>query len=324
MRIFKNPNYNFVRWRRHALVLSSVVIGAGIVMVVMRGGLPLGVDFSGGTIVVLHFEQSVTEQALRAALADVPGEKIVQRYGDASANEILVRLPLQGPEDGADLDEGATAIVAATEAAGMGPFEVISTDLVGPVIGQDLQRKGIYATITALLGIAAYIAVRFNFAFAVGALGAVFHDVLVTLVFLMFFGYDLSLNVIAAILTITGYSVNDTIVIFDRARENRRLMRRESTEHLINTSVNQTLTRTVITSGTTSFTVLALFLFGGEVLEGFSFAMLVGIISGTYSTVFIASSIAIMMRPGVRRATTAAAQPDAAGRKKAGSRVRAS
>ena len=326
MRIFKNPNYNFVRWRWLALILSTVVIGAGVAAIVLRGGLPLGVDFSGGTIVVLRFEQPVTEQAVRTALADVPGDKVVQQYGEASANEILVRLPLpeQGPEEGANLDEGATAIVAATEAAGMGPFEVISTDLVGPVIGQNLQRKGIYATITALLGIAAYIAIRFNFAFAVGALGAVFHDVLVTLVFLVFFGHDLSLNVIAAILTITGYSVNDTIVIFDRARENRRLMRRESLEQLINTSVNQTLSRTVITSGTTSFAVLALFLFGGEVLEAFSFAMLVGIISGTYSTVFIASSIAIMMGRGARRATAAAAQPGAAGRKKAGSRVRAS
>ena len=324
MQIFKNPNYNFIRWRWHALVLSWLVIGTGVAMMFIRGGLPLGIDFSGGTIVVLRFEQPVTEQAVREAIGTIPGEKVVQRYGEADANEILVRLPMQEePEEGASLGEGADAVVGAIEGADLGSFEILSTEIVGPVIGRDLQRKGIYATIAALLGITVYIAFRFNVAFAVGALVAVFHDVLVTLAFLVFFGYDVSLNVIAAILTITGYSVNDTIVIFDRARENQRLLRREPLEQLINTSVNQTLGRTVITAGTTFFAVLALFLYGGEVLEGFAFAMLVGIVSGTYSTVFIASSIAIIM--GRRRAPAAAAHSNAAGsRKKSGARARAS
>src|SRR6185295_443671 len=165
-------------------------------------------------------------------------------------------------------------------------------DLVGPVVGSDLRTKGIYATLFALAGILAYVAFRFRFTFALGAIVATFHDILITLVFLSWFGYDLSLNVIAALLTITGYSVNDTIVVFDRVRENQRLMRREPLDQIVNKSVNQTLGRTIITSGATFLAVLALYLFGGEVLRGFAFTMLVGIVTGTYSTVFVAASIA--------------------------------
>ena len=162
-------------------------------------------------------------------------------------------------------------------------------------MARDLQRKGIYATLASIVGITVYIGLRFRFAFAIGAIAATLHDVLVTLAFLFFFGYDLSLNVVAAILTITGYSVNDTIVIFDRVRENLRTKRREPLEQVVNASVNQTLSRTVITAGTTFLAVLSLYLFGGEVLEGFAFTMLVGIISGTYSTIFIAAAIAILL-----------------------------
>ena len=181
------------------------------------------------------------------------------------------------------------------KAANLGNFEVRSTEIVGPVIGRDLQRKGVLATLASIVGITAYIAVRFRFSFAVGAIVATLHDILVTLAFLKFFGYELSLNIVAALLTITGYSVNDTIVIFDRVRENLRSMRRDALEHVVNLSVNQTLGRTIITAGTTFLTVLSLYLFGGEVLEGFAFTMLVGIVSGTYSTIFIASSIAIIL-----------------------------
>ncbi len=179
--------------------------------------------------------------------------------------------------------------------ANIGQFEVISQEIVGPVIGADLQRKGIYATLASIVGITIYIGIRFRFAFAIGAIAATLHDVLVTLAVLTFFGYDLSLNIVAAILTITGYSVNDTIVIFDRVRENLRSKRRDSLETVVNQSVNETLSRTIITAGTTFLAVLSLYLFGGEVLEGFAFTMLVGIISGTYSTVFIAAAIAILL-----------------------------
>lgn len=295
MRIFEHANYNFIQWRWQALGLSALVIAAGIALIVTRG-LPLGIDFSGGTSLVLRFQQPVAEDGLRRALDTIPGEKVVQQYGEAQANEWLVRLPLvETAEQGTSLEQGARQVVDAVTAANLGTFEVISRDIVGPVIGRDLQLKGIYATLASIVGITIYIGIRFRFAFAIGAIAATLHDVLVTLAFLVFFGYDLSLNIVAAILTITGYSVNDTIVIFDRVRENLKARRRDSLESVVNASVNETLSRTVITAGTTFMSVLSLFLFGGEVLEGFAFTMLVGIISGTYSTVFIAAAIAIVV-----------------------------
>ena len=217
--------------------------------------------------------------------------------------------------------------MAAIGTADLGGFEVLSTDIVGPVIGRDLQQKGIYATLAALAGILIYIALRFRFSFAVGAIVAVFHDILITVTLLVFFGYELSLNVVAAILTITGYSVNDTIVIFDRVRENLRLMRRDVLEIVVNKSVNQTLGRTIITSGTTSLAVLSLFVFGGEVLRGFAFAMFVGILSGTYSTVFIAAAIAVFMseRRSARRMKASAGRgTSAVGSKRSPRKARAS
>lgn len=295
MRIFQHANYNFIRWRWQALGLSTLVIAAGVALIITRG-LPLGIDFSGGTSLVLRFQQAAPEDGLRRALDAIPGDKVVQQYGDARANEWLVRLPLvETAEQGSSLEQGARQVVDTVTAANLGPFEVISRDIVGPVIGRDLQLKGIYATLASIVGITIYIGIRFRFAFAIGAIAATLHDVLVTLAFLVFFGYDLSLNIVAAILTITGYSVNDTIVIFDRVRENLRARRRDPLETVVNTSVNETLSRTVITAGTTFLSVLSLFLFGGEVLEGFAFTMLVGIISGTYSTVFIAAALAIVV-----------------------------
>jgi preprotein translocase subunit SecF len=295
MQIFSNTHYDFIRWRWHALALSAVVILAGIGMIVQRG-LPLGIDFSGGTIVVFKFEKPIGEDAVRKATASVPGEKVVQQYGKPEENSILVRLPQPpGVEEGFSLEKDAKALNDAVQAANLGPFKVISREVVGPAIGKDLQRKGLWATLLSILGITAYIALRFRLTFAIGAIAATFHDILVTLSFLVFFGYDLSLNVIAALLTITGYSVNDTIVIFDRVRENMHTMRRDDLEKVVNHSVNQTLGRTLITAGTTFLSVLALYLFGGEVLEGFAFTMLVGIVSGTYSTIFIAAAVAILM-----------------------------
>jgi preprotein translocase subunit SecF len=302
MQIFTNANYNFIRWRWHALALSAVIILAGVAAV-MTTGLPLGIDFSGGTVIIVKFDKPVEEQAILDALASVPGEKIVQRYGEPADNERLIRLPELVTEQGASLEQGARGVVDRLKAANLGNFEVRSTEIVGPVIGRDLQMKGILATLASIVGITAYIAIRFRFSFAVGAIVATLHDIFVTVAFLKFFGYELSLNIVAAILTITGYSVNDTIVVFDRVRENLRFMRRDALEQVVNTSVNQTLGRTIITAGTTFLSVLALYLFGGAVLKGFAFTMLVGIVSGTYSTIFIASAIAILLsqRKGAAR-----------------------
>lgn len=296
MQIFHNANYNFIKWRWHALIVSMVIIWGGVGLMYMRGGLPMGVDFTGGTVVVIEFPQATSEDAVRTALDPVTKDKVVQAYGrETGKHQIMVRLPMmEGQEQGANLEEGARQVEAALRTANMTPT-IISKDIVGPQVGKDLQSKGIWATLTALGGILIYIAFRFRLTFAIGAIVATFHDILITLVFLWAFGYDLSLNVIAAILTIAGYSVNDTIVVFDRVRENLRMMRRDSLDRVVNVSVNQTLGRTIITSGVTFLAVLALFLFGGEVLRGFAFTMLIGIITGTYSTVFIAAAIAIIL-----------------------------
>ena len=296
MALFQNANYDFIKWRWHALALSAIIIIAGFAYAFTRG-VPLGIDFSGGTMIVVKFEQPVTDDQVRdAVVAAIPGENSIQTFGNPSDNQKQIRLPMpEGTEEGTSLEAGARAVVGALQKANLGKVEVINQELVGPVIGADLQRKGIYATLASIVGIALYIALRFRPAFAIGAIVATLHDILVTLAFLFFAGYDLSLNVVAALLTITGYSVNDTIVIFDRVRENLRTRRRDSLQAVVNQSVNQTLSRTVITAGTTFLAVLSLYLFGGEVLEGFAFTMLVGIVSGTYSTIFIAASIAILV-----------------------------
>src|SRR6186713_2480891 len=309
MALFDNANYDFIKWRWHAIALSTIIIVAGVVYGIQKG-IPLGIDFSGGTILVVKFDQPVSDDQVRQALvASIKGDQVIQAYGDASANQKLIRLPQLVEEEGAALDVNARAVVDALTKANVGKFEVLSQELVGPVVGADLQRRGIYATLASIVGITIYIGLRFRFAFAIGAIAATLHDVFVTFAFLFFFGYDLSLNVIAAILTITGYSVNDTIVIFDRVRENMRTKRRDSLEKVVNESVNQTLSRTIITAGTTFLAVLALYLFGGEVLEGFAFTMLVGIVSGTYSTVFIASAIAIALSKNESNTPAAPAAP---------------
>jgi preprotein translocase subunit SecF len=323
MRIFTNAHYDFIRWRWHAIAVSAIVILAGFGLMATRG-VPLGIDFSGGTIVILKFQKATSENDVRRALEAVPGEEVIQAYGDPAQNQVLIRLPImQGAEQGASLEQGARQIIAAVKAANLGQFEVVQQELVGPVVGADLQRKGIYATLASILGITIYIAFRFRFSFAVGAMAATLHDVLFTLAFLNFFHYELSLNVIAALLAITGYSVNDTIVIFDRVRENSGLLRREPLEKIVNDSVNQTLSRTIITAGTTFLSVLSIYLFGGEALEAFAFTMLVGIVSGTYSTIFIAAAVAIILSKSAPVRTAPAAAPSPGGGK-AGRKAKAS
>jgi preprotein translocase subunit SecF len=316
MQILGKTNFNFIKWRWHAIALSSVIIIAGLgQMATQEGGLKLGIEFSGGTELLLRFEQPVSEDAVRGALASIQGEKSVQRYGAAEDNMVLVRLPqVLQVESGQTLDDGAESVLKLLRDANIGTFKPDRTDIVGPAIGADLRSKGIWATITALLGIMIYIALRFRFTFAVGAIAATLHDVVICLVFLNWFGYELSLNIIAALLTMTGYSVNDTIVVFDRVRENARTMRKDNLEPLVNTSVNQTLSRTVITAGTTFLAVVGLYLYGGEALEGFAFTLLVGIVSGTYSTVFIAAAIALVLTKPTAPTQSGAARARAKGK----------
>src|ERR1700730_33514 len=315
MHIFKHTHYDFLRWRWHAIALSWIVILAGAV-VFWTKGIPLGLEFAGGTEVIAQFDQAVSVQQVRAALdKSFPGggqNVIVQTYGDSSQRQVMIRVPQVGAESGASLSTTADAVESALKQGNVGAFKRQGTEIVGPAVGRELRSKGLWATALSLIGILLYLAFRFQFSFGVGAVIATIHDLLITLAFLAFFRYDMSLNVIAAILTMTGFSTNDTIVIFDRIRETLRGMRRDSMNHIINVSVNQTLGRTVITSGTALLTALALFFFGGEVLHGFAFTMVVGIITGTYSSVFIAAAIVSFWRSGgqkgaPRRAATAAA-----------------
>jgi preprotein translocase subunit SecF len=281
------------------MILSWVIIIAGAVSIWTKG-IPKGVEFAGGTVVIVQFDKMPSVQQVREALdKSLTGggqNTVVQAYGDATQREVMIRVPMIGAESGRSLGTVQQQIVNALKQGNLGNFVPVATEIVGPTVGEELTSKGIWATALSLIGILAYLAFRFQFSFGVGAVVATIHDLLITLAFLAFFRYDMTLNVIAAILTMTGYSTNDTIVIFDRIRENLRSMRRDSMNHVINVSVNQTLNRTIITGGLALLTVLALFFFGGEVLRGFAFTMIVGIITGTYSSVFIAAAIVSFWR----------------------------
>jgi protein-export membrane protein SecD/preprotein translocase SecF subunit len=293
------PRIDVHRWRWHASALSAAAIVFGLGFMGVRG-VPLGIEFSGGTLLNVIFETPVAEEAIHEALE---GDEVVQRFGDASGATMLIKLPQDGASE--DVAGRVDSAVASLKSAGLPAFGLGRTETVGPSVSADLQRKGLYATAASLAGITAYIAFRFRPAFAVGAIVATCHDIAITLAVLSASGYELSLNVVAAVLTITGYSVNDTIVTFDRVRENLRTLPRQPLAHIVNLAVSQTLGRTVITAGTTFMAVLALYLFGGAVLEGFSFAMLVGIVAGTYSTIFIATAIAVVLSARARRASSA-------------------
>jgi len=314
MHILKHTNFDFLRWRWHAIALSWVIIIAGIIALATKG-IPKGVEFAGGTVVIEQFDQQVSVQQVREVLdRNYPGggaNAVVQTYGDPAARQVMIRVPRVGTEGGMSLSAEAQRVEDALKKGNLNPHRQ-GAEIVSATVGQELTSKGLWATGLSLVGILLYLAFRFQFSFGVGAVVATIHDLLITLAFLAFFRYDLSLNVIAAILTMTGFSTNDTIVIFDRIRENLRGMRRDSMPHIINVSINQTLSRTIITSGTALLTALALFFFGGEVLHGFAFTMVVGIITGTYSSVFIAAAIVSLWR-GTAPARAAAHAPAMAG-----------
>ena len=315
MHIFKHANYNFLRWRWHAIALSWVIIIAGLVTIGTKG-IPLGVEFAGGTVVISQFDRPVSVELVRSALDKSFGtgseNLVVQEYGVPAQHEVMIRVPTVGTESKDSLSSARYQVETALKRANLGSPTIVGTEIVGATVGKDLTSKGTWATVLSLVGILAYLAFRFQFSFGVGAVVATIHDLLITLAFLAFFRYDMSLNIIAAILTMTGFSTNDTIVIFDRIRENMRSMRRDALDQVINKSVNQTLSRTIITSGTALLTALALFFFGGDVLHGFAFTMVVGIITGTYSSVFIAAAIVSFWR-GSAPTRAAARAPAMAG-----------
>ncbi len=287
MRIIKETNINFMGMTRTAIIGSLILISIGIVSLIIKGGPRYGIDFTGGISLGLKFEKPVSVGEVRSILSGIGfGNSEIKAF--ATGNEILIRLQQQE-----DMDLTSNKIIEELRSKmPNNPFEIRSKDTVGPRIGSELRNDAIKAIIISLILILIYISWRFEFRFAVGAVAALFHDVLITLGLFSILNYEISLSVVAAFLTLVGYSLNDTIVVFDRIRENLKVMRRESSLTIFNKSINQTLSRTILTALTTLFVVTVLFFFGGEVIHGFSFALLVGIIVGTYSSVFIASPIA--------------------------------
>ena len=391
MELFKITDIDFLGRRKHFLILSAVLIVAGAASMAAKGGLKVGIDFKGGTLVYVKFAQAPDVDKIRSALTEkglqvaalqpftemgeshelkidldlaadeqdltsgrtriietldglYPSEEgkldfnnagvevLASRLGSndrvaglgltaeetREAAEMLIAFRDDAPRSGLvkDFSEMASVqgvnpdIIAALEQESyLGSYAIRGVGVVGPKIGADLQRQARNATLAALGGMLLYIAFRFEWIYGVAAVAAVFHDVFVTLGFFSLFDREIELPVIAGLLTLVGYSMNDSIVIFDRVRENRKLTRRQPLEQLLNLSINQTLARTVLTSGLTLVAVLALFLFGGEVLRGFSFALVVGVIVGTYSSIFIAGPILLWWQGsaaaragGVRRA----------------------
>jgi len=287
MEIIKNPNYDFLGKAKYFIALSVFFILSGIAVMALRG-IAYGVEFSGGTQLILRFQSTPEVDRIRSAVDAQGGGAVIQTYGDVKANKVLVRIAKEAPEN--DLDAPARAIRdALAKNYGQNPVLESSSEIVGPIVGAELRQKAVYLTVLGLLFQLIYIAARFKGgAWGVAAAVAGLHDILICLGFLTFFRYEITLNVIAALLTLVGYSVNDTIVVFDRVRENLAIRRKDALPKILNDSMNQTLTRTLISNGTTFLSVLGLFLFGGEVLRGFGFTMVIGILVGTYSTLFIA------------------------------------
>jgi preprotein translocase subunit SecF len=295
--LFRNVNVDWLGKKWYFLSFSLIFSVAGIISMCFHfaqigSPVPLGVDFKGGTQVQAQFQQAPDTNRIRQAM-DAAGIKDarIQGYGPASNNEVLISLPEQQNES--SLDAGQKQISAALESRYGNPFKVRNTSVVGPTVGKQLERQALLATLYSMLGMLVYLWFRFQLIYGVAAVVACFHDTLITVGAFALTDQEISLTVIAAILTLVGYSMNDTIVVFDRIRENLRMSRRESLPDVVNRSINQTLSRTVISSGLTFLTVLSLYIFGGEVLKGFSFALVVGILIGTYSSIAVAAPMLV-------------------------------
>ena len=277
---------------RHLAVGLSTVVNLLVLVFLFAKGPNLGVDFAGGTVVQLKFSQKVSVPDIRSALGSLAtSETVIQDFGQQGSNEFLVRLEKTAVEIGTLGEQLRTGL---TQRFGPGRFEIRRIESVGPKVGRELRQQGAWSVIAATIMMGVYIWFRFELRFGLGAVVALIHDVLVTIGALMLAHYEFDLTIIAALLTIVGYSVNDTVIVCDRIRENMRKTRREGLEAIINMSINETLSRTIITTGTAIMVLIALFLLGGGVIRPFAFALLVGFFSGVYSTIFIASPVILL------------------------------
>ena len=286
MQLFKDKtHFDFMGKIKGAMVLSGIVILIGLGSIAISGGLKYGIDFAGGTLVQLHFKSPPDIEVIRDGLKTIGlGESTIQEFG--SKKDILIRVERS--------EEKLEAVGAMIKRSLSGEFNIDEitlerVEMVGPKVGRDLREKALLSILYAIIGIVIYISWRFEFQYAIAAIIALIHDVLVTMGAFSIFDKEFTLVIVAAFLTIIGYSLNDTIVVFDRIRENLRRRGKSSLSEIINSSINQTLSRTLLTSGTTLLVVVALFFFGGEIIHDFSFALLVGVFVGTYSSIFIAS-----------------------------------
>lgn len=290
MELFATTNIDFIGRRRIGYVVSALLMVGALVLLAVRG-LNFGIDFTGGTLIELGYEQDVALDTVREQLAAAGfGDATVQKFG--TPRDVLVRIAPRPDRSSAQL---SNEVLAALPGAQMRRVE-----FVGPQVGEELTEQGGLAMVYALIGILIYVAVRFEMRFAVGAVAALVHDTVIVIGALSLTQLNFDLTALAAILAVIGYSLNDTIVVFDRIRENFRKIRKGSPAEVINRSVNDTLSRTVMTGLTTLLVLVALFAFGGEVLQPFSFALITGILVGTYSSIYIASAIALAL--GVSRA----------------------
>ncbi len=281
---------DFMKWRKIAYAFSGLLLFAAVFELAVNG-LSLGIDFTGGTLVELGYEQDADLDAIRTALASSEyGDAVVQAFG--SPRDVLVRLPQSTDANDADLSNRVLELLPGAE--------MRRVEFVGPQVGEELAEDGALAMLYALGGILVYIMIRFTWKFAAGAIAALVHDVIIVVGFFSMTGADFDLPVLAAILAVIGYSLNDTIVVFDRVRENFRRLRKREPLEVVNTSLNQTFSRTLITSLTTLLVLMALFFLGGELIHSFATALIVGVVIGTYSSIFVASATTLAL--GVEKA----------------------
>jgi preprotein translocase SecF subunit len=306
MRLIKETKIKFMAQSRLGLYLSGAVIGAGIISLILAGGPLLSIDFKGGTFMAVHFSDPVDVNDIRSAMSvvSIDGQQFdfskaeIKLFGNKQ--DISVRIPHMD-EEPVNFAQNIVNHLRKSFPDKVPEVEsdfILSLDKIWPKIGSELSNKAVLAIISALGLILLYISIRFEFNFALGAIAALAHDVFVTLGIFSIMGYEISLPIVAAFLTIVGYSLNDTIVIFDRIRENVKSMKRLTYTQIVDLSINDSLSRTIITSVTTFIVVLVLWLFGGEVINLFAFAMMAGVIVGTYSSIFVACPLVVWLHAG--------------------------
>ncbi|HPF35840.1 MAG TPA: protein translocase subunit SecF [Candidatus Krumholzibacteria bacterium] len=291
MRLLKNTNFKFIEKSRVAFILSGLLILGGLISEAVHGGPELSIDFTGGTILQVQVTPAPSTPAVREAL-EAGGFQDFQVQDFGSDSEFLITFrEVEGGDEG--LDTAERMLAALSSGLPGTQVEMRREESVGPKIGDELKTAAVNSVVAALLLIVLYITVRFIFRYGIAAIVALVHDVIITLGIFSILNKEISLTIIAAFLTIIGYSLNDTIVVFDRIRENMRLRRKESYEGVVNRSINETLSRTIVTSLTTLFVALTLFIWGGPVIHDFAFALVMGVVIGTYSSIFVASPVLV-------------------------------